>query len=249
MKKIIPFLILLVLAQSCSNPSDCVESSGSPTTKNVAVSPFTRIYVSPGIELVVKQGPVLDVTIKSGENLIDDVEVTQSGNTLTLKTKSQCNWVRDYGQTIIYVTTPVLDEIYSKTERNISSDGVLAFPVLRLYAFDKQADGIAGAGTGDFFIAVNNSQLVVQNNNVSRFFISGSTTEAVINFYAGDGRIDAANLIAQNITVYHRSSNDMILKPIQSIKGKMVSTGNIILKNNPPLIDVEQLYQGQLFLN
>jgi len=71
---------------------------------------------------------------------------------------------------------------------------------------------------------------VIENNNVSRYFITGNTVEALLNLYAGDGRIDAQNLTAQTIKVYHRGSNDMIVRPIQSITGKMLSTGDIILK-------------------
>jgi hypothetical protein len=41
----------------------------------------------------------------------------------------------------------------------------------------------------------------------------------------------------------------MILKPIQSISGKILNTGNVILKNNPPIINVEQLFSGHLILN
>ena len=71
----------------------------------------------------------------------------------------------------------------------------------------------------------------------------------IINFWSGDSRIEASNLIAQNVSVFHRSSNDMVVHPIQSITGKMVSTGNVILKNNPPIVDVLQLYQGHLIYN
>ena len=90
---------------------------------------------------------------------------------------------------------------------------------------------------------------MIENNNVSRYFITGNTGQALLNFYAGDGRIDATNLIAQDIQVFHRGSNDMIVNPIQSITGKMVSTGNIILKNNPPVVDVQQLYTGHIIFN
>ena len=38
----------------------------------------------------------------------------------------------------------------------------------------------------------------------------------------------------------------MIVFPTESISGKMVSTGNIILKNVPQSIEVQQLYQGHL---
>lgn len=249
MRKSLGYLGLLLLFFSCSKPSECVESTGAIISKTVSVSPFTRIFVGAGIELVVKQGPTLNVTIKTGENLVDDIVVSQDASTLTIKDNTKCNWVREYGQTIVYVTTPVLEEIYSKTERNISSDGVLTYPVLRLFALDNLGDGIKGAGTGDFFVSVNNNQIVIENNNVARFFIFGSTNEAVLNFYAGDGRINAQDLTAQTIKVFHRGSNDMIVKPIQSITGKMVSTGNIILKNNPPIISVQQLFQGVVVLN
>jgi len=118
-----------------------------------------------------------------------------------------------------------------------------------LFSLDTDGDGLEGAGTGDFLINVNNNQLVIQSNNVSRFYISGTTTQGLFEFYAGDSRIEAQNLTAQDIIVFHRGSNDMIVKPINSITGKMVSTGNIVLKNNPPLVDVQQLYQGQVIYN
>ena len=53
-----------------------------------------------------------------------------------------------------------------------------------------------------FFINVNNGQLVIENNNVSRYYISGTTTEGLFNIYAGDGRIDASNLLAQRVKVF-----------------------------------------------
>lgn len=234
---------------SCEKPSECIESTGDIVTRVVPVTPFTKIKVYRGIELVVKQGADYKVEIQSGSNLIDNIEVSQVDNQLILKDNTTCNWLREYGQTKVFITAPNLEEIYSKTDRNISSDGILTFPILRLYALDKNGDFENAAGTGDFYINVNNDNLVIENNSVSRYFISGSTNLAQFSLWAGDGRIEAENLIAQNIQVYHRSSNDMIVKPIQSITGKMVSTGNIILKNNPPIIDVQQLYMGQVIYN
>jgi hypothetical protein len=218
-------------------------------TRTIPVNPFTRIKVYRGIAVVITEGPEYKVEIKSGSNLIDNVSVTQNDNQLVFTDNTTCNWLREYGQTTVYVTTPNLEEIYSKTERNISSNGTLTYPTLRIFALDKDADGEEGAGTGDFYLTLNNSQLVVENNNVSRYFISGTTNEANLNLYAGDGRIDASNLTSQTIKVYHRGSNDMIVRPMQSITGKMVSTGDILLKNNPPIVEVQQLYQGHVIYN
>ena len=249
MRKIFILLSFLLVFISCEKPSECYESTGDMVTRLIPVNPFTRIKVYRGIAVVITQGPEYKVEIKSGSNLINNVSVTQNDNQLVFADNTTCNWLREYGQTTIYITTPNLEEIYSKTERDISSNGVLTYPALRIYALDKDADGEEGAGTGDFYISVNNNQLVIENNNVSRYFISGTTNEANLNLYAGDGRIDASNLTAQTIKVYHRGSNDMLVRPIQSITGKMVSTGDIILKNNPPIVDVQQLYQGHVIYN
>lgn len=258
MKKYCISLSLFLLYISCEKPSDCVESSGELISKDILVTAFNRIEVLKGIELIVTQGPEYKVQIQTGENLMENIEVIQNGPVLTLKDNATCNWVRDYGQTKVYVTAPNLEEIYSKSEKNISSNGVLTYPILRLFAFDTDGDGREGAGTGDFFITINNAnpnpigqqgQLVILNNNVSRYYISGQTNQAVFNFYAGDGRIEAENLTAQFIELFHRGSNDMIVKPMQSITGTMVSTGNVILKNNPPIVTVQQLYQGQVIYN
>ncbi|WP_396167285.1 head GIN domain-containing protein [Flavobacterium sp.] len=249
MRKIIILLSFLLVFISCEKPSECYESTGDMVTRTIPVNPFTRIKVYRGIAVVITEGPEYKVEIKSGSNLIDNVSVTQNDNQLVFTDNTTCNWLREYGQTTVYVTTPNLEEIYSKTERNISSNGTLTYPTLRIFALDKDADGEEGAGTGDFYLTLNNSQLVVENNNVSRYFISGTTNEANLNLYAGDGRIDASNLTSQTIKVYHRGSNDMIVRPMQSITGKMVSTGDILLKNNPPIVEVQQLYQGHVIYN
>ena len=133
-------------------------------------------------------------------------------------------------------------DINSRTERDIVSNGVLTHSILRLISIDLSE----GAGTNDFYIQVNNYQTVIENNNVSRFYISGQSDEMLLNFYDGHGRFEGENLIVKNIKVFHRGSNDMIVHPTESITGKMVSTGDIILKNVPPIVDVEELYQGSV---
>ncbi|MDI1318145.1 head GIN domain-containing protein [Flavobacterium sp.] len=246
MKKSFIVIVLFLVFASCEKPSDCIESLGVTVTKDVPVTAFKRIKVFKGIEVVITQGANYQVQIQAGSNFIDNVQVKQIGDQLIFKDETSCNWVRESGQTKILITTPTLEEIYSKTDRNISSNGVLSFPNLVITAFDKDADGESGAGTGDFLMNLDTNSITINNNNVSRFFLSGQTNTASFNFYFGDGRIEAENLIAQNITVYHRGSNDMMVFPIQSITGVLNSTGNLVLKNVPPLVEVQQLYNGSV---
>ncbi|MES2411683.1 MAG: head GIN domain-containing protein [Bacteroidota bacterium] len=246
MKKFSLLIVLFWMLNACEKPSDCVESTGAIIIKEVAVQPFKKIKVYRGIEVVITEGAEYKVQIEAGENFIDNVAVTQNGDQLIFKDDASCNWVRSYGSIRILVTTPTLEEVYSKTDRNISSNGVLTFPFISFISMDKDGDGESGAGTGDFTLNIDNQNLYIANNNVSRFYLTGETDSATFNFYFGDGRIEAENLTVQNISVFHRGSNDMIVKPIQSITGVLNSTGNLILKNVPPIVDVQELYQGSV---
>jgi Putative auto-transporter adhesin, head GIN domain len=247
MKKIVVFLVLILV--SCEKPSDCVETTGSIITKEFAILPFTKLDVEKGVEVVITDGPTHKLEVKIGENQLDNFSFQQDGATLYVADNTSCNWVRGYGRTIVYITAPNIEEIYSKTEQNISSNGVLTYPTLKVIALDDKGDNRAGAGTGDFYLELNNNRFEILINSMSRHYISGKTDDFQIGIYNGDGRVEAQNFIAKNIGLYHRGSNDIIVFPTESINGKMVSTGNTILKNNPPIIAVEQLYQGVLILN
>jgi hypothetical protein len=120
---------------------------------------------------------------------------------------------------------------------------VLHSIIVRLFSIGDDGDG---AGTGDFHIKVDNSQLVVENNNVSNFYITGHCNEMLLNFYFGNGRFYGQNLQSENIKVYHRGSNDMFVYPVQKIEGTIFATGNVILQNVPPLVNVDEVYTGRV---
>ena len=242
------FSILIVFCR-CENPSDCIESSGATITKDFIVSPFTRIDVEAGIEVILTEGSEYKVQIQTGENLIENVSVSQDATTLYLKDNATCNWVREYGQTKAFITAPNITEIYSKTDRNISSNGILTYPNLKLIALDDKGDDRDGAGTGDFILQISNNRLEIQNNSYSRYYISGNTNYFGVGIYNGDGRVETQNFLAKTINIYHRGSNDIIVNPTDKVEGKLVSTGNVILKNNPPINTLQAFYQGQIFYN
>lgn len=231
MKKLLIVLPLFLLFLGCNISEECVRNSGSIRTKDFPAAGFNKIYVYPGISLVVASGDGYAIKVSAGSNVIDDISVSVQDSILTLRDNSGCNLVRDYGSKTVYVTADKMEilEIYSNTAKPITSEGVLTFPILRLYAMDS----FGGVATGDFDMNVDNTQLVVQSNNISCFKVAGHTNEMLLNFYDDMGRFDGPDLIANTIQVFQRSSNDMIVHPVQSISGDIYSTGNIICKVHP----------------
>ncbi len=100
---------------------------------------------------------------------------------------------------------------------------------------------------GDFRLSINSESLDITSNNISSFYIDGEVDDLFVGFFSGSGRFEGENLIAQNVDVNHRGSNDIIVNPQASLTGILRGTGNIISVNEPPIVDVERIYTGQLF--
>jgi hypothetical protein len=232
------------LACNSEDANDCFQTSGAIVQQVVDVSAFSRILVNRDVELILKQGALFEVVIETGKNLLNDVDARIVGDQLQLIDGNTCNFVRDFGTTKVYVTAPNITEIRSSTQFNISSDGVLNYDSLVLLSEDFNAPN--SFTVGDFKLEVNLSELRIVSNNISSFFITGQVENLNVGFFAGTGRFEGASLIAQNIVVFHRGSNDMIVNPQQSLIGQLFSTGNLISKNKPPIVEVEELYIGKL---
>ena len=245
MKKIL-YILTLTLFLTCNSEdaNDCFQTSGAIVQQEIVVSTFEKILVNRDVELVLKQGTAFEVIIETGKNLLNDVEAKVVGDELQLTDNNTCNYVRDYGITKIYVTVPNIKEIRSSTQYDISSEGVLDYGNLSLLSEDFNSTG--SFTVGDFRLDVNLTQLRIVSNNISAFYITGQTENLFVGFFAGSGRFEGEDLIAQSVDVFHRGSNDIIVNPQQSLTGSLFSTGNLISRNQPPIVDVEALYTGRL---
>jgi hypothetical protein len=237
----------LVLFSGCDSENgwDCTQKAGTIVQTEFTVQPFSKILVWERIKLFVKQGDEQKVVVETGENLMTDIEVSVTDGKLEIHNNNSCNLVRDYGLTKVYITSPNITEIRSSTGLPVESIGVIQYPSLTLLSEDRQNEDQYHTD-GDFRLDLEVENLNIVANGLSNFYLSGSATNASFGFYASDCRIFAENLIVQNLNLFHRSTADMIVNPQQSIRGKIVSLGNVVSKNRPPIVEVEQLYRGRL---
>ncbi len=244
MKKIIYLLIIFSFSCSSEKANDCFQNSGKIIQQEIAVSSFNEILVNRDVELILKEGLEHKVVVETGEYLLNDVEAKVVSNRLELTDKNNCNFVRDYGLTKVYVTAPDIKIIRCSTQYPIRSQGVLSYENLDLISEDfNEPESLP---LGDFILQLNTTSLRVVSNNLSSFFISGNVDNLDVFFAAGNGRFEGGDLISEKVRLRHRGSNDIIVNPQQELKGRLVSTGNVVSKNRPSIVDVEVAYTGEL---
>lgn len=240
-------LVLSIFLFACNgeNVPDCFQNSGDIVEREFQLEPFTKITTYPRIELILTDAPEQSVIVQTGEYLINDIDVRVVNDRLELVNNNSCNLTRDYGITKVFVSAPQLIEIRNGSGLPIRSDNILSYDRLDLVSENFTNDEDFNSD-GDFILELDCDVVNININNLSNCFISGFANTAQIGFYSGDGRFEGRQFVVQEMNVYQRSTNDMIVNVQQSLTGQIRSTGDVILVNTPPVVEVVQYYSGQL---
>lgn len=237
----------MLVACDSENANDCFQTAGNTIQEFREVPEFSRILVNRDITLIVEEADEYAVLIETGSNLLNDVSALVVNDQLILTDDNTCNFVRDFGITKITVFTPTLTEIRTSTQYETTSNGILNFENLTLIS---ESFNMPGTFTvGDFRLSIAAENIDIAANGLSSYFLDGTVNNLRVRFFAGAGRFEGRNLIAQNVDIFHRGGNDMVVNPQQSIIGQIVSTGDVIAINQPPNVEVEVLFTGQLIFN
>ncbi|MBL4662646.1 MAG: DUF2807 domain-containing protein [Flavobacteriaceae bacterium] len=241
------YLLVLVLFWSCNTEDglNCFQAAGDIIQQEYEVKIFEKILVRERVQLIISEGPVQKVVIETGENLLNDIIVTSINNTLSIKNDNGCNLVRDYGITKVIVTSPNITEIRNSSGLTVESDGVLNYPELLLLSEDEDNQDQFHID-GDFRLDLNIGILGLVGTGISNFYLTGAANEARFEIFNGDGRIEAQDLLINDLIIYHRGTQKMIVHPINSITGEIRGLGDVISVNEPPIVDVEEFFTGTL---
>jgi Putative auto-transporter adhesin, head GIN domain len=245
MKKFYFLLVLFSFACDSENAPDCFQLAGTIVQVPISVASFDKIRMEHNVSLVIRQGETQDVILETGENLLSDITVEVNDGILVLRDNNQCNYVRDFGITKVTVTAPNIVEIRNGSSYDVVGEGELNFPNLHLIS--NTTGGFEDIRkSGDFTMTINSENFTAEANGFSGFYIDGQTENATISFEDEWPRFEGAELIVDDLRIFHRSANKMIVNPQLSIRGRIIGVGDVISLNRPEIIEVEELYSGRL---
>jgi len=240
-------VFVLIFLSSCDseNSFDCAQKAGDRIQQEFEVAEFNTIVVEQNLQLIIKEGQEQKVVVQTGENLINDIKISVTDGVLTLVNDNGCNLVRDYNITQVVVTSPNINTIRNASGYTVQSEGVLRYSSLTLLSEDLEEEDKYHKD-GDFRLELAVDSLKITANGLSNFFLSGTANTANIELLEGDMRVEAQNLAVQELYVFHRGTQKVIVNPIQSLRGKVLSTGDLISVNRPPIVEMEETYTGRL---
>lgn len=248
LKRILFILFIALIGCDKENIGDCFQTEGELISIPYELGSFSKIRIEKGMSLLLKQGDVQEVVLITGKNLLSDVEVRVEDNMLIARDNNGCNLVRDYVVSKLVVTAPNITQIRNASQFDVVSDGVLAYPKLELLS-NTRADVENIKKDGRFILHIDSEVLKVDADGLSIFDITGSVGKLQISFFDQAPRFNGEHLIAQNVQVYHRAANKIIVNPQEKIEGTLISTGDVIAVNRPPIVEVEERWTGRLIFD
>ncbi|MEM8568676.1 MAG: head GIN domain-containing protein [Bacteroidota bacterium] len=239
MKKVL-LIILASLVFGCNDPDapDCLKSAGDVITFSTELDIFNSIEVNDEFIITLRTDPDRSITITTGENLLPNVRFEIVNDRLILADDNGCRWVRDYNFPEVTITSPELTEIRQNGGGLIRSDQAITFSEITLVSEDR---------SGDFDLEIVNNKTRIVNNDLSNYTLKGRTNSLNIVFASGDGRFDGSELEADEVEIFQRGTNDIVVHALESLSGRIISNGNVIYtKTIPPVLDVSMEGSGKL---
>lgn len=240
-------LLLVIQFTGCESGGDCFRPAGDTIRQDIPVAPFSEIFVNEDIEMILSQGPEFKVVVETGEHLIDDFKAEVTEGRLILSMENTCKVFRAYNAVRVFVSAPEITSIISSTQFAIRSQGELNYSKLSLFS-DAFADENVIA-SGEFRLQVRVGHLSILANELANFEISGTANTMRIYLADGSVRVYMPELRVGFANIYHRSSQDITLYPLDSVKGELWGTGNLRLLNVPSVIEVKENYKGKLIVD
>ena len=199
----ITFLLLSITA--CSQGKQ-ISGSSNYITKNIKVGSFDQIKSMSSSDIVYtqKQGAPT-VQIYGPDNIVELMETSVSGRTLTIKFKKNTS-IRNSGKLEIRVSSPSLKHL-----------------------------SIYGSGNTTFTNGIkSHDELQMSIYGSGNVLLDGKSTEAEYHI-AGSGDINATELKVENVNARISGSGSIRCYATENLTGGVSGSGNVAYKGNPQI--------------
>ncbi len=227
-------VIVLMPHVGCNslNAPDCFQKAGSAKTVILTSDkPFNDVVIYDDIALNIVEDDTVYFELVYYENLIPEITFEYAKDSIILRNRNSCNFVRDFKRPLInYHTNKGTNNIYSLTAGNITNTDTLRNSV-RIVC--KDVSNLIN-------LTVDNTLTIFSGNSSSNFNGQGKTQILRILAYFNDGKYDCSNLRAKRVDFLQRGYNDILVHVTDSLVGSIENAGRVFYTGDPGLkVNVE----------
>lgn len=177
------------------------------------------------VDVIFTQSNTYSLSVTCGSNIIDGIKTRVEGNTLYIRNKNKCNWLRDFNnQFTVRVSGPNLNLLTTTGSGNFTNTDTLTTDQIKIESKD---------GSGNINVIVKNSLLEAAVHTGPADIIISGFTNSFGAYSAGTGYIRASGLTSTYAWATNLGTADVQLHVDKELSVKIYHTGDIYYSGNP----------------
>ncbi|MBS1522570.1 MAG: DUF2807 domain-containing protein [Bacteroidetes bacterium] len=230
MKKLYSIVILCVAVLSLSVLSSCrfgcVKGSGHQITENHKVDDFTKLDISGGFKINLKQDSSLTVSVIADDNLMKYIHVNSEGSKLRIYSKKN---ICGSGELVLNIGVKNLEVIKTSGGINLVTDGKLTTKDLHLE--------LSGASRLDMDLDAAN--LFTEGSGSTDMTLRGQATSHKIEF-AGSGKVKAGDFVVGSYDIETTGASDCVINVLKELNVNTTGAADIKYRGNPTSVNTSK---------
>lgn len=239
LKTFILFSFAVLLLTSCIHQerTDTIKYSENVTTESRYFDEeFDEINVSNGIHVIIEQSNNRKVTVITNENFHEKIQTRVENGTLYISNTTnkttlsifgyKRSTIQDAATKKIIVKLPLINKLEASEASKIENKGILKGNFITLKS----------SNASEIKINLEFEKIDAESNTASKIDLKGMAIDLNVNA-TNASKIDADDLLANNIIAQSSNASKISIHPILSLKANADSAGKIEYHNNPKQIE------------
>ena len=230
--KILTIAIAILCIASCTNAQmrKSVSGNGNVVTKERKTEQFTGIKVSSGIDVYLKQGDNLSLTVEADENLHEYILTEVRDGVLNVYTDAN---IREAERTRVNVTIKEINSV------KVSSAGdVFGQTPLKTETLD-----LSVSSAGDIKLEVYAKEIDLDISSSGDMTLSGEA-DVLDADLSSAGDLNAYDLTVREAEISVSSAGNADITVTEKLSARASSAGDINYKGNPKYVDAQSSSAG-----
>jgi hypothetical protein len=217
---IIVFIAMLsITAGASSCMFHCVHGSGHQTSETRTLSPFTKLDVSGGFNLVLKQDSSTKITITADDNLLKYVKTNVEDGVLHIYTKKNiCN----SGSMTVHVGIRQLEEIKGTGAIEVTAEGKI---VTKDVAFRT-------SGASKITLDLDAANVTTETTGAGELYLTGQASSHHIET-SGVAKVHAYDFVVGNYYINTSGAGECDINVLHSLEIHSSGASEVKYKGNP----------------